>query len=245
MLTTSVSTALRHNMPFDNIYAALFLSTKVREIKTTYVFKKSEFPTQEHKSYCLSSLYIVVGFLESSINDLYANAKDNFKDQMKGIEDKIEILASYEKNKENDELNKDVREYSKASIIRKYQYALQLLEKSLIKSDDEKLTDLISLIYIRNSFTHHSATWRKCGSEAQSEYDTLKNRFEENPYYKDKGNPFFPDKLLGFGFLQWAIDVSIRFVIDFYNKIGLQYAFQNRLKEKLVENGLSKSKEST
>ena len=243
MLTTSVSFALRDNMPLDNINAALFISKKVKEIEELYIPKQNEFPSQEHKSYCLSVLYTVVGFLESSINDIYANAKDNFKDQMKGIEDKITILATYEKNKENNELNHEVWEYSKTNIIRKYQFALHLLEKCAINSDDEKLVNLISLIYIRNSFTHHFATWRKCGSETQSEYDRLKNHFEENPFYKDKGNPFFPDKLLGYGFLQWSINLSIRFVIDFYNKIGLQYFFLNRLEEKLDENGLSNSKE--
>jgi hypothetical protein len=179
--------------------------------------------------------------LEASINDLYANAKDNFKDQMKGIEDKIAILATYDKTKKYNELKKEVWEYSKTNIIRKYQFVLQLLEKPFIESNNEKLVDLISLIYIRNSFTHHFATWRNCGSESKTEYDALKNRFEENPYYKDKGNPFFPAKLLGYGFLQWSIDLSIRFVKDFYNMIGLQYFFLNRLEEKLEENSLSKS----
>lgn len=227
----------------DNISAALFLSKKTKEIEEEYIYKRTEFQTLEHKSYCYSTVYTVVGFLEASINDLFANALDNFKDQMIGIEDKIAILASYKKNNEYDKLKKEVREYSKTKIIRKYQFALQLLGKPFIESNNERMVDLISLIYIRNTFTHHSATWRKCGSESQSEYDILKNRFEENPYYKDKGNPFFPDKLLGYGFLNWSIDLSIRFVKEYYNMIGLQYFFLNRLDEKLEENSLSKSKE--
>ena len=233
---------LRDNMPLDNIHSALILSKKVKYIEELYNSKKTEFPTREHKAYSLGAIYTIIGFLESSINDLFYNAKDNFTDHLKGVENYIEKLSAFEKNDIYNKLKRNIQQNIKPKILRKYQYALQLMGMPFIDVKDEKLVDLITLIYIRNSFTHHYATWRECGSDAQSEYEELKGRFAENPLY-NKGNPFFPDKLLGYGFLQWSIDLSIRFVIEFYNKIGLKYTYMNRLEEKLEENGLLKTNE--
>lgn len=243
MMTVSVSTFLRDNMPFDNIYSTLILSQKVKEIEKLYNSQKNEFPAQEHKAYSLGTIYTLIGFLETSINDLFHNAKENFTGQLVGIEKHIAKLSTFEEDDIYNKLAKEIRDNIKPSILRKYQYALQLMEMTFIDVKDEKLVDLITLIYIRNSFIHHYATWRECGSDTKSEYEELKGRFAENPFYQDKGNPFFPEKLLGYGFLQWSIELSIRFVIEFYNKIGLQYTFMNRLEEKLEENNPSKIKE--
>ena len=54
--------------------------------------------------------------------------------------------------------------------------------------------------------------------------------------FKKSINPFFPDKLLGYGFLQWSIESSIKFVMDFYNKISLEYDFIKKLNNILIEN---------
>jgi len=235
-----VSFALRENLPIDNIKATLLLSQKVKEIEEQYIFQNTNDLSSAHKAYSLSSIYTLVGFLESSINDLYANAKDNVE-YLKGIEKHIEKLASFDWRIFRNKLDKQINDNSESNIIRKYQFALQLLEVPFIDPEDKTLKDIILLIKIRNYFTHHFATWIKCDSDVQSEYYILKNRFEENPIYKGKTNPFFPDKLLGYGFLQWALDLSIKFVKYFYDIIGLQYFFIKQLESILEENNKNNS----
>ena len=232
----TVSFSERDNMPLTNISSALLLSKKVKEIEEQYISQNAKNLTSSHKAFTLSSIYTITGFLESSINDLYANAKDNIIEYLKGIETHITKLVEFDENNFNKELDKKIIKNSGSKIIQKYQYALKLLNIPLIDESNSNLSDIILIIHIRHYFIHHSAVWLKCGEDEQTKYFVLKGRFNENPMSKKSINPFFPDKLLGYGFLQWSIDSSIKFVMDFYNKISLEYDFIKKLNNILIEN---------
>jgi hypothetical protein len=231
MLTTSVTFFSRDNLPFDNINAALILSKKVKVIERNYIEQNNNAFTSEHKAFALSCIYTLVGFLESSINDLYANAKDNFIDQLSGIENHITKLATYNDKSYLKILDKNISKCSQSNILRKYQYALQLLGLPFLDPNNTLFIDVTSLIHIRNYFIHHFASWINCSTDNITKYGVLKGRFKENPYYYGKGNAFFPDKVVGYGLLQWGISNSIQFVLQFYDTIGLNYYFIKQLKE--------------
>jgi hypothetical protein len=236
MLTTTVKITIRQNIPLDHLQAALLISRLVKEIEDKFTVNEDVDKSSDHSAYSLSSIYMIVGFLESSINDLFANAKDSLVDQLKGIESHIPNLATYNEKHISKNLEREIVKNTKSKVIKKYQYALQLMNIDFYDISEPVIQDLALLISIRNHFLHHSATWLECNPVIQNEYKTFVGRIKENPFFRDKGNPYFPFKLLGYGFIQWGIDSSIKFVMDFYNKIRLEYYFMKQLESKLNEN---------
>ena len=170
----TVSFSGRNNMPLTNISSALLLSKKVKEIEELYISQNAKNLTSSHKAFTLSSIYTITGFLESSINDLFANAKDNIIEYLKGIETHIKKLAEFDEKSLNKELGKKTIENSGSKVIQKYQYALKLLDIPLIDERNSNLSDIVLIIHIRNYFIHHSAVWLKCGEDEQNKYFVLK-----------------------------------------------------------------------
>jgi hypothetical protein len=51
---------------------------------------------------------------------------------------------------------------------------------------------------------------------------TLKGKFDENIMRKNTGNPFYPDKCLGHGCAEWAVNTSKDFINMFYKHLNIE-----------------------
>ena len=90
------------------------------------------------------------------------------------------------------------------------------------------------LMHLRNTLVHYVPEWLPPISSEDPDVTIehklekqLKGKFEVNPMFRSSGNPFFPDKCLGYGCAQWAILCSIDFVKEWYARLGYQCSLES------------------
>jgi hypothetical protein len=175
-----------------------------------------------HEVFILNSLLSSVAFLESTINELYADAADDacfFGDEKK------EALLRTIREKWNNQKN-----FDRAPLITRYQKILSIAKKPLFDENNPVFSDVRHLVEIRNYLMHYKREWVTVqnGKEAWNSEVThagkfekmLKNKFPENPLAQ-KNQPFFPDKLLGHGCAEWGVLNSLEFTDEFFKKLEL------------------------
>jgi hypothetical protein len=182
----------------------------------------SEEDRLRHEVFILNSILSSVAFLESTINELYADAADDayfFTDK------KNEVLLQTIGEKWRNEKN-----FDRAPLVNKYQKILMIADKPGFDDDNPVFSDIRSLIEIRNSLMHYKREWivvRK--GEISLDFEEthgeklermLRNKFQVNPLAQ-KNRPFFPDACFGHGCAKWAVGNSLAFTDDFFKKLEL------------------------
>lgn len=175
-----------------------------------------------HEVFILNALLSSVAFLESTVNELYADAADDayfFPDE------KMETLLKTIGEKWRNEKN-----FDRAPLVNKYQKILLIAGKPEFEEDDLIFSDIRTLIEIRNYLMHYKREWiviQKRGTgedfdEAHGEKleRLLSNKFKYNPLAQ-KNRPFFPDICFGHGCAEWAVKNSLEFTDEFFKRLGL------------------------
>ena len=91
--------------------------------------------------------------------------------------------------------------------------------------------EALLLTQLRNDLIHFEPEWVEHATEENDEglsklAQGLKGRFAINPL-TGAGNPFYPAKCLGHGCVQWAVQSSIQFTDDFYNRLGMKIRYEH------------------
>ena len=180
-----------------------------------------------HEAFILNSVLSTVAFLESTINELYADAADDayfFEDE------KHEALLRTIGEKWQNEKN-----FDRAPMISKYQRILTIAGISPFDENDQAFANVRMLIEIRNHLMHYKREWvviRERGVAATGEETTadkfekiLRKKFAINPL-AEKNLPFFPDKCLGHGCAEWAIANSLIFTDEFFRRLDLPAPYE-------------------
>lgn len=175
-----------------------------------------------HEAFLLNSVLSSVAFLESTINELYADAADEaypFSDEYH------EALLQLIREKWTNEKN-----FDRAPMLTKYQTILTIAGKPLFNEGDQAFDNVRDLIEIRNHLMHYRREWVVLGgSRAQnagpetagSRFEkSLRRKFAPNPL-AFKNLPFFPDKCLGHGCAEWAVINSLIFTDEFFRRLDL------------------------
>ncbi|MDY0255709.1 hypothetical protein [Gudongella oleilytica] len=173
-------------------------------------------------AFVTGSLFASVSFLEATIREVICDIIDT-KDRTLNIptKDRDSVVVDWNK-KSRDSLER-------LSILNKYQRTLSILNKVTFDSGSEIFIDLINVIEVRNALIHYTPEDYSIHSPFVSEINNqhalteyLDGKFEHSVFFERTGNPFFPDKCLGYGFSRWTLENSIKFVNEFHNKIGLK-----------------------
>jgi hypothetical protein len=175
-----------------------------------------------HEVFILNSILSSVAFLESTINELYADAADDayfFADEKH--EALMRLISEKWKNDKN---------FDRAPLISKYQRILLIAGTSPFGDDDPAFTNVRHLVEIRNFLMHYKREWvcvnkgRMAGEDGETQAEKfekiLKTRFGPNPF-AHKNQPFFPDKCLGHGCAEWAIVNSLVAADEFFRRLDL------------------------
>jgi len=187
-----------------------------------------------HEVFILNSLLSSVAFLESTINELYADAADD---------------AYFFSDEKNEALFRTIREkwkndknFDRAPLITKYQKILAIAKKGVFDENNPVFSDVRDLVEIRNYLMHYKREWVivKRNEEAGDRKETkaekfeklLKNKFSENPLAQ-KNQQFFPDKCLGHGCAEWAVQNSLKFTDEFFRNLELPAPYDG-IKNELV-----------
>lgn len=175
-----------------------------------------------HEAFTLNAVLSAVSFIESTVNELHADATD---EEYSAIDEKHKaLLRTIGKQWHNP------RNFDRAPVLTKYQTILAIAGKPGFMEGDEAFANVRILTEIRNHLLHVTREWvvirsrQAPGREPESTSDyfekILHKKFATNPL-AGKNVPFFPDKCLGHGCAEWAIVNSIIFVDEFYRRLGL------------------------
>jgi hypothetical protein len=175
-----------------------------------------------HEVYILNSVLSSVAFLESTINELYADAADDayfFVDEQKG--NLLKTIGERWRNEKN---------FDRAPLVNKYQKILLIGDKPPFYEGDPVFSDIRTLIEIRNYLMHYKREWIVVqqgdipddNKETQGERleKILRNKFAPNPLAPQQ-RPFFPDTYFGHGCAEWAVNNSLAFTDDFFKRLDL------------------------
>jgi len=180
-----------------------------------------------HEAFILNSVLSSVAFLESTINELHADAADEaffFADE------KHEALLN-----QISEKWKNIKNFDRAPMITKYQKILSIAGKPSFEEGDQAFDNVRDLIEIRNHLMHYKREWvvigdketRGAGEETSSgKFEkSLRRKFATNPLAL-RNRPFFPDKCLGHGCAEWAVVNSLIFTDEFFRRLELPAPYE-------------------
>lgn len=185
-----------------------------------------------HEAFILNSVLSSVAFLESTINELYADAADHlYFSPDGGNEAVLQMIAERWKNEKN---------FDRAPVLIRYQKILAITDRCLFDESDPAFSNVKNLVEIRNFLMHYRREWvavRKGralgdsnGTQSEQFEKILKHRFKENPF-AHKNRPFFPDKCLGHGCAEWAVINSLVVTDTFFGKIGVPAPYEGIKKD--------------
>jgi hypothetical protein len=188
-----------------------------------------------HEVFILNSLLSSVAFLESTINEFYADASDDayfFSDE--NNETLLRTIRERWRNQKN---------FDRAPLVTKYQKMLNIADKPVFDQNNPVFSDIRIMIEIRNYLMHYKREWivvRNGEGAGKSEGVTragkfeelVKNKFLENPLAQ-KNQPFFPDRLLGHGCAEWAVLNSLEFTDEFFKSLEFPAPYEG-IKNELV-----------
>jgi hypothetical protein len=175
-----------------------------------------------HETFILNSVLSSVAFLESTINELYADAAD---EAYFYADENHEALLKRISGKWTNEKN-----FDRAPVLTKYQKILTFAEKSPFDENDQAFANIRELVEIRNYLMHYKREWVVIGDKKQqgAVEETAGVKFEKSLRKKFAINPFaplnqqfFPDKCLGHGCAEWAVVNCLIFTDEFFRRLDL------------------------
>jgi hypothetical protein len=184
-------------------------------------------PLLRHEVFTLNAVLSSVSFLESTINELHADATD---EEYFSIDEKhgtlLRTIGRQWRNTKN---------FDRAPMLTKYQTILAIAGQPGFEEGESAFANVRILTEIRNHLLHYTREWvvirsrRAPGQKIESTADyfetVLYRKFAPNPL-AGKNVPFFPDKCLGHGCAEWAIMNSIIFTDEFFRRLGLPVPYE-------------------
>jgi hypothetical protein len=168
----------------------------------------------EHRAYVMSAVVMAVSFLEATINELFAQAADG---RLKGLNaDATRRLSGCW----------GLEGFQTLSLLEKFNAAVLLTGNVPFTKGALPYQDVQLLVRLRNALVHYRPEWMTAASEADATVErrrlekSLKGKFPINPLIA-KGNPFWPDKCLGYGCAKWAVESAVKFADEFFSRMGL------------------------
>jgi hypothetical protein len=206
-----------------HLWAARHFAQLSSNIEATHI-GKSYFDI-EHRAYVTSTIFTAVAFMEAAINELFQDAADDHQSYITHLDDDLKITMTTtwndtkngkffkSRNKATERENR-----KEPSILVKYQTMLDFAKVGIFLKNEQPYVDAKLVIQLRNELVHYKPKIFD-GSPSHEFEELLKDKFPLNPLITTLGNPYFPDKCLGYGCAQWAVDSCKNFVDTFFAKL--------------------------
>jgi hypothetical protein len=168
----------------------------------------------KHRTYVTNSVFSAVAFLESAINELFQDVEDGHDSYTTNID--FVIKRS---------MTEAWRLIEKQSILEKFQICLTLFRKPQFDRGKAPFQDASLVVRLRNELIHYKP--KLLGGEVEHKLtSSLRSKFSENALMEGSGNPWFPDKCLGYGCAKWTVDSVSTFADQFFGLIGVEPNFR-------------------
>jgi len=180
-----------------------------------------------HEAFTLNAVLSAVSFLESTVNELHADATD---EEFVGADGKHEVLLRTIGREWHNPKN-----FDRAPMLTKYQTILAIAGRPGFGEEDQAFANVRTLVDLRNHLLHFTREWvvvrgrREPDREPESTSDhferILDRKFATNPL-AGRNVPFFPDRCLGHGCAEWAILNSVILTDEFFRRLGLPAPYE-------------------
>jgi hypothetical protein len=173
-----------------------------------------------HRSYATSAILSSVAFLEAAVNELFQDACDNHGSYTGHLPERVlKSLRGFWL------LSGEDQDRSSWSILDKYQAALLCSGAEVLPKAEQTYENAALLIRLRNSLVHYKP--KTLGGEKTHRLEaSLKGKFEPSRLFEGSGNPYFPDKCLGRGCAEWAINTSVCLADEVFRQLGVAPNYQ-------------------
>ena len=208
-LGVSVTASVKTNFSSHHMLSAAHFARQSAIIEKNYKDEITDELRAEHRAYVTGAIIVSVASLEATINEVFISAIDNdnlFKDFDPSIPKVLSEFWTW-----------DVVERS--SILEKYRCVLAVANKEAFDHGNPPYQEVNDLIKLRNALVHYKPEWDTDLKNHKGIENRLKSRFNINPFSHDN-DAFFPKKCLGHGCAEWSVQSVIKFIEDFYNRIG-------------------------
>lgn len=233
-ITESISITSRTYFSIQHIQSAALFARNAYAIEKNYDSVFSDELFSQHRAYVTASILSSVFFLEAAINELFADTVESNSEIAKKLNlTTIQLMAEMWKL--------EVPRTANYKILQKYQIALALAQKQIFDPGAPPYQDVNLLVKLRNDLVHYEPEWVKnpsnddFGPDDIHRYEKmLRGKFLANPL-TGQGNSFYPDKCLGHGCAEWAVNSSAKFADAFFSRMGLLSPYdhiRNRLNTK-------------
>lgn len=173
----------------------------------------------QHRAYVTSAIISSVAFMEAAINGLFQDMYDEYSTRTTSLN--VESRKFLSIFWEATELNQKY-----VSILDKYQVAAKTTDKAAFDSGNKYFQRAELVIKLRDRLVHYKPADLNNNNEPKWYKQYSNQNIAENPLMSSSTNPWFPDKLLGYGCAKWAVDSSEAFVEEFFNRIGVTPNFR-------------------
>src|SRR4051812_10565886 len=210
----SVHIYLKNRLAFDHIVAVSTFTRKSRDLEDVH---RDDPPVEvfwEHRSYVLGAIASSVGFLESCINEVFANCAEEYQLELRLGAKQTKILGSIWK----------IHGCSRLPALSKYNLALSSLGKETLSASEDVFQGAAILIRLRNWLIHFEPDWAEAIDKAEDPLvshrlaRSLKGKFNLNPFRKYCDFEF-PDRFLSASCADWAGVTAVAFTDDFFARL--------------------------
>jgi hypothetical protein len=218
MSERSVRFGIVKHISHDHIRSAIHLAKLTLSTEENFKAKPHDgIPYYSHRAYAIGTILLCVAFLESRINELIIGVTLGvYPWKSDAIENTL-----FESLQATGKLD-GVR---RLRTLEKYQLILSLLGKKQFDSGTRPYQDIEMLIALRNKLVHFEPDVQWQDDEHKFMKKFKNKKIAANPLTADLYRTEFPDTLLSYSWTKWAIQSSIKFVVEFDTRIGLISTF--------------------
>jgi len=173
----------------------------------------------KHRAYVMNAIFSAVGFLEAAINELFQDIADGHESYVASIDaESKRLMSDFWQFTEQ-------RNRSAFNLLDKYQIALTFLRKQQFGSGHQPYQDAALVVKLRNELVHYKP--RSLGGDVEHTLvKQLARKFQDNALMTGSGNPWFPNKCLGYGCTEWSIRSTTGYADEFFGRIGVVPNYQ-------------------
>lgn len=208
----------------QHIQSAYLFAKRSDQIEKKYNGKFSHELLTEYWANVTASIFAAVSFLEATINELFADAGQQYGENPLDSDTKA-LMA--------DMWKKSIPRTSRYPILEKFDIALILARKPVFDRGKPPAQDVDLVIQLRNNLIHYEPEWVNDEIEdlsmvaAEKKLDKrLRGKFPTSPLM-NKSDPFFPNKCLSYGCARWAVESSLAYSDEFYAKLGVPAPYEH------------------
>lgn len=206
--------SLKTNYSYYHLNGAALFARSAAQMERDFISPLQEEERSQYFSSITASILMSVAALESKINEVYLFAVDRNLHVFEGVEGWI-----------IDTLQEIWNAIEEKPILTKYQVALTVCKKGKFDKGQNPYQDAHRLVTLRNALVHYKPEWDTDLNEHKKLESYLSNRFPLSPF-SHVNDAFFPKKCIGHGCASWAVETAIKFIDEFYHRLGIHETYK-------------------